>query len=83
MMDPSECTAEGEDGESLTLQRQQEKYWTSKFLNTLNTGKISKPEHRSDEVSPLLSVCKWKTGSWSDCSDWQQSLREKNSMLLP
>lgn len=36
------------------------------FLNTLNTGKISKPEHRSDEVSALLSVCRRKTCSWSE-----------------
>lgn len=36
------------------------------FLNTLNTGKISKPEHRSDEVSALLSVYKRKTCSWSE-----------------
>lgn len=43
--------------ESLTLQRQQEKYWMSKLPErTLKTSKISKPEHRSDEVSALLSA---------------------------
>lgn len=36
------------------------------FLKTLNTGKISKPKHRSDEASVLLSVCKRKTCSWSE-----------------
>lgn len=66
MMDSSECTAEVVGGGALTLQRQQEKYWTSKLLNTLNTGKISKLEHRSDEVSALLPLCKRKTCSWSE-----------------
>jgi len=39
------------------LQRQQEKYWMSKLPeHTLEIGKISKPEYRSNEVSALLSA---------------------------
>lgn len=35
------------------------------FLNTLNTSKISKSGHRSEEGLALLSVCKRKTCPWS------------------
>lgn len=56
-MDSLGCNAERVAGDSLTLQRQQEKYWTSKLPeHTLETGKISTSEHKSDEVSALLST---------------------------